>query len=119
MEEKRRKKRSDLEATTTLKLVSKADQGQDPEISVEITDVSENGVGFLSEKELLIGDCYMGKITLWTKQTVDTFLKIVRVNQTEDGLYNCGSIFFGMEDRESMRIKIYQMLEDQDDNKES
>ncbi len=114
MDEKRRKRRSELEDHFTLKLVSKPDQGQDPEIEIYVNDVSENGVGFHCEKELLIGDCYMGKITLWTKQSVDVFLKIVRCNKREDGFYECGSIFFGIEDRESMRIKIYQMLEDRD-----
>lgn len=114
MDEKRRKKRSELEDRFTLKLVSKADKGQAPEIEISVHDVSENGVGFHCDKELNIGDCYMGKITLWTKQTVDVFLKIVRCNKREDGTFDCGSIFFGLEDRESMRIKIYQMLEDRD-----
>ncbi|MCR4673772.1 MAG: PilZ domain-containing protein [Lachnospiraceae bacterium] len=118
MDEKRRKRRSELEDKFTLKLVSKAEKGQDPEIEIVVTDVSETGVGFHCEKELLIGDCYMGKITLWTKQTVDVFLKIVRMNKREDGTFDYGSIFFGLEDRESMRIKIYQMLEDRDKKEE-
>lgn len=114
MDEKRRKRRSELEDRFILKLVSKPEKGQEPEIEIAVSDVSETGVGFRCAQELLVGDCYMGKITLWTKQSVDVFLKIVRCQKREDGEYDCGSIFFGIEDKESMRIKIYQMLEEKE-----
>lgn len=114
MDEKRRRRRSELEDRFVLKLVSKPDKGQDPEIEIAVNDVSETGVGFRCEKELFEGDCYMGKITLWTKQTIDIFVKVVRCQKREDGEYDCGSIFVGLEDRESMRIKIYQMLEEKE-----
>ena len=114
MEEKRRYKRSDLEERVRLRYVGKDDGSHEKEIDVSMTDVSEDGAGFFYEEELNLEDCYEGDVRLWTKQTIHAFLKIIRKKEIEGGfVYGC--IFFGMESRETMRIKIYQMLEEQTD----
>ena len=108
MDEKRRTKRSSLNAEVELKKVDSEESGK--KILVEITDVSKNGIGFLTREQLLIGDIFESKIKLWTKASIDAILKIVRARDNEDGTFQYGCIFVGMPDQETMRILIYQLF---------
>ena len=62
----------------------------------------------------MIGNIFKTKITLWTKQTLDCILKIIRAEAKKDGTFEYGCIFVGMEDREALRILVYQMLNDEE-----
>ena len=111
MEEKRRNSRTDLAEKVTLRVLS--EEGSDKEIEVEITDVSETGIGFTCHEQLMIGDCYKGKVVIWTHERMDVILKIVRSAVT-GASYEYGAIFVGMESSSSLRIKIYQLFNDED-----
>ena len=55
MEERRRSKRTEMSSTL---MVKRLDQGDMQEVSIDIVDVSPNGVGFLCKEVLSIGAVY-------------------------------------------------------------
>ena len=111
MEEKRKYSRTDLAEKVTLSVLS-AD-GANREIEVTITDVSETGIGFTCHEQLMIGDCYKGNVVIWTHERIEVILKIVR-SSVIGAAYEYGAIFVGMENSSSLRIKIYQLFNNED-----
>ena len=111
MEEKRKNSRTDLAEKVTLKVLSP--DGSDKEIEVEITDVSETGIGFTCHEQLMIGECYKGNVMIWTREKLDVILKIVR-SSVIGASYEYGAIFVGMENSSSLRIKVYQLFNEED-----
>jgi hypothetical protein len=45
---------------------------------------------------------------------MDTIVKIIRAEVLEDGTFVFGGTFVGMENPDTLRILIYQMLNDQE-----
>ncbi len=113
MDEKRLHKRTDLHSKVTLKLISETKEERT--VEAELTNVSKDGIGFLTKDQLLVGSVFQSVIELWTKQKIDVLLKIVRCEEV-NGQYEYGSIFVGMRDHESMRILIYQMFNEGEEN---
>ena len=117
MEEKRRNKRTNLDINVSLGVIS-GDLSKEKEyINVEITDVSKMGLGFKSDRQLLVGDCFDARIQIWTKEVIDAVLKIVRCkeNEEKEGEYHYGCIFVGMTDTDALKIQIYQMFSEEDE----
>ncbi len=105
MEQERRKnKRTDLESRLVIKRLD-GDSGK--EVTIKITDVSKNGVGFECAEALQIGEVYEAYLTIWTKEVIHAFLQIVRI-ELKAGGYGYGAIFIGMPEMDSARIEVYQ-----------
>ena len=117
MEEKRKGKRTDLDLNVSLGMITEDESAEKQYIDVEITDVSKYGLGFKTDKQLLVGDCFDARIQIWTKEIIDAVLKVVRVQEMEDqeGMYQYGCIFVGMTDTDSLKIQIYQMFSEEDE----
>lgn len=81
------------------------------ETSIEITDVSKSGVGFTCADILLIGEVYEAYLTIWTKEVIHTLLQIVRIEPQAEG-YGYGAVFVGLPETESVRIEVYQTIND-------
>jgi len=108
MEERRKNKRTSM----TSKLVIKRVDGgieQNREISIEIVDVSRAGAGFTCEELLLTGEVYEVYLTIWTKEVIHTFLRIVRMELQAEG-YGYGAVFVGLPEAEAARIEVYQTV---------
>ena len=116
MDEKRNSRRLDLDVTvelerindnigvTTLKL-----------IHVDITDLSKSGIGFTSKAELELGSFYNTKLQIWTKETIEAVIEIVRCEEY-DGLYHYGAKFIGMIESDALKIDIYQIFYEYNEN---
>lgn len=72
MEERRRSKRTEMNSTL---MVKRLDQGDMQEVSIDIVDVSPNGVGFLCKEVLSIGAVYESKLRIWTQEVLHAFLQ--------------------------------------------
>ncbi|MCR5453130.1 MAG: PilZ domain-containing protein [Lachnospiraceae bacterium] len=122
MEEKRLYRRSELSQNVKLSIVGNYGEGPQEPVEVEVTDVSSDGLGFICNEGLRIGELLTGKVVLWTKERVNVIVKIVRAKENEanaeNGQYEYGCIFVGMEGNDSLRIKIYQLLERKQKEKE-
>ena len=105
MEERRRSKRTEMSSTL---MVKRLDQGDMQEVSIDIVDVSPNGVGFLCKEVLSIGAVYESKLRIWTH----AFLQIVRIEMKRDS-YMYGAVFIGMPESDAARIRVYQTVNDE------
>ncbi|WP_099468297.1 PilZ domain-containing protein [Konateibacter massiliensis] len=110
MEEKRRCKRSVLNAKIQLRHCNVEDNQK---IDVEVHDMSREGLGFYSESGLIIGDYYDTEIEIWTKEVIQVVIKIVRKTllSNEDKV-SYGGEFVGLSENEKFRIDVYQCVED-------
>ena len=99
MEERRRSKRTEMSSTL---MVKRLDQGDMQEVSIDIVDVSPNGVGFLCKEVLSIGAVYESKLRIWTQEVLHAFLQIVRIEMKED-TYAYGAVFIGMPESDAAK----------------
>lgn len=111
MDEKRKNRRSDLNNKLRLEIIGAENGRKFPAFDVDIIDVSSNGIGFHTDEQLMIGEMFNGELELWTKQKLNVVIKVVRSSVEEEG-YNYGCIFIGLQNADSMHIKIYQMLDE-------
>lgn len=103
MKEKRKSKR--MEISVCIKLKPIEPHGELRDYYVEVLNVSKGGMAFKSEYELNVDDYYDTQITIWTKERIDTVIRIVR----HDGdIY--GSEFVGLAAADEMKINIYEMF---------
>ncbi len=109
MEERRKNSRMDLESRLVMKRLDDPTQGQD--VAIEVTDVSKSGVGFKCTEILTIGAVYESFLTIWTKEVLNAFLEIVRIEKKEDGPFDYGAIFIGMPEMDAARIETYHTIE--------
>ena len=110
MEDKRKHKRLELDGELLLTQLGGGESHQKAQI--EITDCSRDGIGFSTEAQLTIGNIYEANLRLWTKEVIHVFIQIVRASKVDD-LFHYGGIFIGMPDSESMRIQVYETVEEQ------
>lgn len=109
MEEKRRDRRMSLSAKLLIKNMND-DSVDAEELEIEVHDVSKTGVGFISNAPLSIGAVYEAHLKIWTDEVIHAFLKVVRIEQTEEEKYICGTIFAGLPEISAKRIEVYEML---------
>ena len=114
MAEQRKSKRMDLECKLLLKRLDQADSNA-REVNVTVKDVSKQGIGFTCSEELSNGAVYECLLTIWTKETLHTFVEIIRVIPKE-GHYFYGGIFIGMSETDMARIEIYSEFSELENN---
>lgn len=111
MENRRRSKRTLLETN----LVISSMDGQSPQkADIEIYDVSTDGIGFICPDKLTIGSMYEAYLTIWTKEMLHVFLRIVRI-ELKNEEYHYGASFVGMPEMDSKRIEVYQTFNDEEE----
>ncbi len=116
MEEKRNSRRLDLEVTVELERI---DDGEGMTtlklIHVEITDMSKSGIGFYAKQKLEIGSYFNTKLQIWTKEEIDAVIEIVRCDEYDDK-YHYGAKFVGMIESDALKIDIYQLFYEYNEN---
>ena len=108
MEEKRNSMRMSLSAQLLIK--NMGDNSLEEEVETEVLDVSKTGVGFICDRPLEIGAVYETNLKIWTDEVIHAFLKVVRIEQTKEEKYICGTIFIGLPEMNAKRIEVYDML---------
>ena len=109
MEEKRNDRRMGLSAKLLIKNMNDG-EAQAEEVTIDVLDVSKSGVGFICDTPLEIGAVYETQLKIWTDEIIHAFLKVVRIEQTKDERYICGTIFIGLPEMNAKRIEVYDML---------
>lgn len=108
IEEKRNSMRMSLSAQLLIK--NMGDNSLEEEVEIEVLDVSKTGVGFICDRPLEIGAVYETNLKIWTDEVIHAFLKVVRIEQTKEEKYICGTIFIGLPEMNAKRIEVYDML---------
>ena len=112
MNEKRKDKRLEISVEVQLERLDKEDITTLKYAHVNVTDISKGGIGFETGVELEMESTYECKIRIWSGETLDTIIKIVRITRGEDNNYHYGAIFVGMNDTDASKIEIYRMFND-------
>ena len=109
MQEKRNSRRMSLSAKLLIKNLN--DTTDKPEeVEIKVLDVSKTGVGFVCSAPLAIGAVYETLLKIWNEDEIHAFLKVVRIEQTKDEKYICGTIFIGLPEMNAARIEVYDLL---------
>lgn len=109
MQEKRNSRRMSLSAKLLIKNLNSATDKPE-EVEIEVVDVSKSGVGFICDTPLEIGAVYEALLKIWNDDEIHAFLKVVRIEQTKDEKYICGTIFIGLPEMNAARIEVYDLL---------
>lgn len=113
MEEKRKNKRLDIDVKVEIERIDEDNITTVKYMEVDVTNISKTGLAFrVQDVKFDVGAFFDGKIQIWTKETIDTVFKVVRVNELENGVYEYGCIFVGMTDTDALKIEIYQLFND-------
>ena len=110
MEERRKYKRLDLEGELIMKSMTDNKEDSTP-VSISVLNCSRAGMGFQSDCQLVMGDNYEANLTIWTKEVLHVFIKIVRGTMLEDS-YEYGAIFIGMPEYDRQRISVYETVQE-------
>ena len=106
MEEKRKNKRLDIDVKVEIERIDEDNITTVKYMEVDVVNISKTGLAFrVPDVKFEVGACFDAKIQIWTKETIDTVFKVVRVNE-----YGC--IFVGMTDTDALKIEIYQLFND-------
>ncbi|MCH5269092.1 MAG: PilZ domain-containing protein [Lachnospiraceae bacterium] len=99
MYEQRRSKRIPVTMNLEVSSVFKQDNVQVSNINapIEITDISKNGIGFVSKSILPIGFYFNSRLEFQKEdRSLNCVVQIVRQVEMEDGKYHYGCEFVGM-----------------------
>ncbi len=113
MDEKRRFKRLDLDVKIETSRIDEGPATTVRYLDVKVTDISREGLGFISPEKMEVGAIYNAELTIWTKEVLHSIFKIVREKET-DGSWSYGAIFVGMNESDALKIQIYEMIEERD-----
>ena len=112
MQEKRKSKRFVLDAEIIMERI---DAGKKKNVPITVIDVSKTGIGFMCDEILEMNSVYKIRLRIWTGDVVDTFVNIVRFDNSKDD-YVYGGVFIGMPDNDASKFSIYEMFESAKDN---
>jgi c-di-GMP-binding flagellar brake protein YcgR len=116
--EKRRSKRIDLNVTMKINTLQNFEYliPVKSEFEVEVVNISKDGIAFKSPEILLLNTCYNANVVLWTKETFQSLIEIVRMESNDDGntLYGCR--FVGISTSNQFKIDVYQLVNNMETN---
>ena len=112
MQEKRRSRRFVLEANIEMERV---DGAKNRLVPINIIDVSGTGIGFSCKEILEMNSVYKLKLKIWTGDTVDALVLIIRFDNSRDDAYIYGANFIGMPGNDTSKFKIHELFENAKD----
>ena len=120
MQERRRSNRMKIDVSIKLDPVKNCESDttnlKKEEFTVELVNLSKDGLAFKSDEKLQLNTYYDTNVVLWTKETFDTVIEIVRMENYGDGptLYGCR--FIGIMPSDQLKIQIYEMVSENNKN---
>ena len=112
MQEKRKSKRFVLDATLTMERI---DGTKNKIVPINVIDVSGTGIGFSCVELLEMNSVYKVTLRIWTGDTMDVFVNIVRYdNSSDDNVY--GGNFIGMTEKDASKFNIHELFDEANNN---
>lgn len=85
------------------------------DIEVSVLDISKGGMGFKTTEFLPLNSYYEAKVVLWTRETFDSIIEIVRMeNDGTDDMITYGCKFVGLSPADQFKIDVYQIVNETD-----
>ena len=117
VQEKRWAKRIAINATIRLNSLNTDPEIADAdseEIAVDVINISKGGMAFTTVKQLPLNSYYDAKVELWTKESFDAGIEVIRMEK-KDGdapiIYGCR--FVGLSPMEQFKIDVYDIVNEQ------
>ncbi len=112
--EKRRALRMSINVTIELKGIANTDGITDESLSVDVVNISQDGMAFTTSQILKLNGVYNTKVELWGKEKFDAVIEIVRMENkgSKDTLYGCR--FVGITGADQFRIAVHEILSEND-----
>lgn len=114
VEEKRWTKRIGIDAKIKLKSIKNRKTVYElnkEEFDVDVINISKGGMAFKTKETLALNSFYDSKVVLWTKETFDAVIEIVRMeNNGEDDYITYGCKFIGLNPADQFKIDVYQIV---------
>lgn len=113
--EKRWAKRMTINATIKLQTINN-DRAVTYEpnrdvFDVVVTNISKGGIGLETTEFLPLNSYYEAKIVLWTRETFDATIEVVRMESKDDsGMISYGCKFIGLSPADQFKIDVYQIV---------
>lgn len=118
MNEKRKSKRHDIDVKIKLnpvKNTKNVDGINHNDIDIKLVNISKDGIGFLCKEELKLNTFFDVNIVLWTKETFNSVVEVVRMESSDNKdeiLYGCR--FIGIKPVDQLKIQIYEIINSKD-----
>ncbi len=113
--EKRKAKRIEINACIRLQSVNNPKFAvitpKTEEFEVDVINISKGGMAFKSDEFLPLNSFYEAKVVLWTKETFDAIIEIIRMESVDDDdrtMYGCR--FVGISAADQFKIEVYQIV---------
>jgi len=106
MQEKRKSKRFVLDASIAMERV---DGIKNKNVPIKVYDVSGTGIGFSCGEILEMHSVYKISLKIWTGDTIDAFVNILRFDNSGDE-YVYGGSFIGMPENDTNRLHIHELF---------
>lgn len=112
MQERRASNRMDINVKIKLNVIKTQNISnlRTDEFDVDVINVSKDGLGFCTSEKLELSTFYDTTVVLWTKESFDTIIEIVRVENYGDVLNLYGCKFIGINSSDRLKIQIHEML---------
>jgi len=83
---------------------------KEEEFEVNVVNISKDGMAFRTNERLALNSFYDTQVVLWTKESFDTVIEIVRMENfgEEETLYGCR--FVGISAADQFKIDVYQIV---------
>lgn len=113
IQEKRKSKRMGINVKIKLQKVTDnhVPMGlKEEEFEVNVVNISKDGMAFRTKERLALNSFYDTQVVLWTKESFDTVIEIVRMENfgEEETLYGCR--FVGISTADQFKIDVYQIV---------
>lgn len=114
MQERRKSNRMKIDVSIKLNAVKNG--GHDTsrlnkeQFNVDVINISKGGLAFKSNEKLELNTYYDTTMILWTKETFNTVIEIVRMENYGEELTMYGCRFIGIMPSDELKIQIYEMI---------
>jgi len=117
--EKRKSKRTDIDVTISLRrLDDKYVSGYSGDtIDVNVINISKDGIAFKSEYEFKLNTYHDTVITLDNKESFETVIEIIRMENMGELETTYGCRFVGINSEDRFKIEVYQIIYESNQNK--
>ena len=109
-EDKRRARRSPMKVHISIGKIEKSSE-QMRYIDVEVLNISETGVGFITPEQLEMDAYYDSVVRIENGDRINSVLRIVRSRECEGG-FEYGAQLLGLSHADTLKIGIFQMVND-------
>ena len=115
-QDKRFAKRMEIDAQIKLKSIGSKPAifaVNENEIEVEVINISKGGMAFKTPETLPLNSFYDVKVVLWTKETFDSVIEIIRMeNNDGEEMITYGCKFIGITAADQFKMDVYELIND-------